>query len=319
MITTRSIPANEAAWFAALGTDDVLRQLEATWDAGTSRPDWALVAEADGIPIARGALVAEPMGGGVATLEGTAAFLWADLDHPRHREAFRSLVDALADQLASHGPTTLDRRLNPEIHHDVGPMRGLLEAAGFRLFQEKAGFAWTTSVSPLPAPTVLRLVTLATSGTDAFRRVMAATTAGTLDRNDRYYIARCGPEPWATEIMRAIDDGDDESWLLGYHGADPAGFVAVSALDDEGTWTIVHIGVTPEHRGHGHVHELLAGADGAARARGFIAGLSDVDVDNEPMIAAMLGAGHRTNLRPWHIWHYRREVQPGQGSRMATP
>jgi RimJ/RimL family protein N-acetyltransferase len=139
---------------------------------------------------------------------------------------------------------------------------------------------------------------------------MAATTAGTLDRNDRYYIARCGPEPWAEEIMTALRDGDETSWLLGYHGDEPAGFVAVSAFDED-TWTIVHIGVVPPHRGHGHVLELLAAADGVARRRGFTAGLSDVDVENAPMIAAMERAGHRTELRPWHIWHYRREVPNG--------
>jgi RimJ/RimL family protein N-acetyltransferase len=98
--------------------------------------------------------------------------------------------------------------------------------------------------------------------------------------------------------------------FIGFHGDEPAGFVGVSAFD-ETTWTIVHIGVVPEHRGHGHVHELLAAADRAARARGFSAGLSDVDVDNAPMVAAMLRAGHRTDLLPWHVWHYRREVAAG--------
>jgi len=107
--------------------------------------------------------------------------------------------------------------------------------------------------------------------------------------------------------MTAAGERDERSWLLGYHGDDPAGFVAVSGFDAQ-TWTIVHIGVVPEHRGHGHVHELLAAADGAARARGFTAGLSDVDVVNEPMLAAMRRAGHRTDLRPWHVWHYRRDV-----------
>lgn len=306
MITTRAISESEAERFAAVGRGHVLRELEAAWDAGTSRPDWTLVAESDGVLVARGALVATPMGGGIPTLEGTAAFLWADLEHPDHGEAFRRLVDALADRLAEHGPTTLDRRLNPELQGNIEPMRRLLEASGFSLFQEKAGFAWTPSVSPLPAPKLLRLVTLKSAGADEFRTVMAATTRDTLDRNDRYYIARCGAEPWAAEIMTALDDGDVQTWLLGYHGDDPAGFVAVGAFDEE-TWTIVHIGVVPEHRGHGHVHELLAAADGVARAR-FSAGLSDVDVENQPMVAAMVAAGHRTDLRPWHVWHYRRDV-----------
>ena len=310
MIQIRSIRADEAAWFSALGPDDVGSLLEESWSDGTSRPEWSLVAEADGVPIARSALVAEPMGGGVDTLEGTAAFLWADLAHPQHADAVRTLLDALADDLAPYGPTTLDRRLNLELHADVGPMRVLLENAGFRLFQEKVGFTWSPSATPRPGPLQLRRLTLADVGRAAFLRVMAATTADTLDRNDQYYIARCGPGPWAEEIMRAVDEGHEESWLVGHHGDEPAGFVGVSRFDED-TWTIAHIGVVPEHRGHGHVHELLAAADDAARARGFAAGLSDVDVENGPMLAAMERAGHEAGVRPWHIWHYRRAVPAG--------
>ncbi|HUF07152.1 MAG TPA: GNAT family N-acetyltransferase [Candidatus Binatia bacterium] len=306
-ITTRSILPDEAGRFAALGDATIRDSLLATWDDGTSRPDWTLVAEVDGRPVARGALVAEPMGGGVSTLEGSAAFLWADLGHPDHPEAFGALMDGLAERLAPHGPTTLDRRLNPEVHTATGPMRGLLEASAFKLLQEKEGFAWTPEVPPPSPPTLLRVTTLAEAGRNAYRAVMSATTAGTLDRNDRYYIARCGPEPWAEEIMRALRESEEPGWLLGHHGEDPAGFVAVGSFSDT-TWTIVHIGVVPEHRGHGHVSELLAAADATARARGYTAGLSEVDVDNAPMIAAMGRAGHRSDLRAWHVWHYRRPV-----------
>lgn len=318
MITIRSIAADETDRFAVAGGGDVLDQLTDAWRTGSSRPAWTLLAEEDGRPVARGALLVQPIGGGVSALEGTAAFLWADDQHPRQAEAFRAVADGLAERLASHGPTTLDRRLNPEVHADVTAMRSLLEASGFTLFQEKVGFAWTPSVAAPPPPSTLRLVTLADAGRDAFRRVMATTTAGTLDRNDCYYIARCGPEPWAAEMMTAQGEGDETSWLLGYHGTESAGFVAVSAFDED-TWTIVHIGVVPEHRGHGHVSELLAAADRVARDRRFSAGLSDVDVENAPMVAAMERAGHRTDLRPWHVWHYRREVpsRPYGGPRTA--
>ena len=307
LIDVRSITAEEVDRFAGFADPRIRLQLSEAWSNGSSRPEWTLLAESEGRVIARGALITAPMGGGVSTLEGTAAFLWADPDHPRHAEAFRAIIDGLADRLAPHGPTTLDRRLNPETHSDIDRLRPLLSASGFTLFQEKIGFAWTPAVPVPAAPTVLRLVAYAELGHDGFRQVMAATTAATLDRNDRYYIARCGPEPWADEIMSSMDDGDERSWLIGFHGDEPAGFVGVSAFDDH-TWTIAHIGVVPDHRGHGHVSELLAAADRAARERGFSAGLSDVDVDNAPMVSAMERAGHRSDLRPWHVWHYRRHV-----------
>ena len=307
MITIRSIRADEVAWFAALGGSDIRDALTGGWADGSSRPEWALVAEDDGRPIARAALWAEPMGGGITTLEGVAAFPWVDFDHPRHVEAFRRLADGLAERLVLQGPTTLDRRLNPAVHADVTRMRGLLEASGFELFQEKVGFTWTPDIQPPSPVTGIRIASLSDVGRDTYRAVMAMTTAGTLDRNDAYYIGRCRPGPWAEQIMAALEEGDETSWLLGYHGEEPAGFLALGSFDDE-TWTIVHVGVVPEHRGHGHVSELLAAADRVARERGFASGLSDVDVLNAPMIAALEGAGHRTDLRPWHIWHYRRQV-----------
>lgn len=307
MITVRSITSEEVDRFAGFAEQGIRLELSEAWSNGSSRPEWTLLAESEERMIARGALFAAPMGGGVSTLEGTAAFLWADLNHPRHAEAVRAIIDAMAERLAPHGPTTLDRRLNAETHSDVDRMRPLLHRSGFMLFQEKIGFTWTPSI-PLPAaPTVLRLVAYADVGHAAFRHVMAATTVGTLDRNDRYYIARCGPESWADEIMSSMNDSDERSWLMGFHGDEPVGFVGVSAFDDD-IWTIAHIGVVPDHRGHGHVSELLVAADRAARERGFTTGLSDVDIDNLPMVSAMERAGHRSGLRPWHIWHYRRQV-----------
>jgi GNAT superfamily N-acetyltransferase len=308
MITTRSIRPEEARWFAALGDPGIHDSLAEAWNDGSSRPDWTLVAEDDGRPIARAALVAEPMGGGVTSLEGVSAFLWVDFEHPRHAEAFHLLVDGLAERLEPHAPTTLDRRLNPEVFTDIDRYRPLLEASGFELFQEKIGFAWTPDVRAPLVPSGVRITSLADVGRAAYRQVMARTTAGTLDRNDRYYIGRCGPGPWAEEIMTALRERDETSWLLVYHGEEPVGFVAVGGFDDE-TWTIVHIGVVPEHRGHGHVSELLAAADRVGRERGFASGLSDVDVENASMVAAMRRAGHRSDLRPWHVWHYRREVR----------
>ncbi len=106
-ITLRSIGPDEASWFAALDTPRILDPLTDAWNDGSSCPDWTMVAEADGRPIARAALLAEPMGGGVTTLEGVMAFPWADLDHPRHGAAFRTLVDALAERSRRTPPPRL--------------------------------------------------------------------------------------------------------------------------------------------------------------------------------------------------------------------
>jgi ribosomal protein S18 acetylase RimI-like enzyme len=308
--TVRAIGVGELARFdeldpgARIGED-----LAAAWADGSSRPEWTLVAEVDGRPMARGALVVEPTGGGVEALEGTAAFLWADVAHPDHPDALKAVLDGLADRLRPLGPTTLNRRLNRERHADIDRMRILLERAGFTLLQEKEGFGWSHDLPAPPASGRLAFRSLGEIGLDAYRDVMAAATAGTLDGNDRYYVELCGPTPWATEMLGYREPEDDDSWLIGClpDGA-PVGYVAVGALGETETWTIVHIGVVPEHRGHGYVRDLLAAADVVARRRSFTAGLSDVDVENAPMMAAMAWAGHRPDLRRWHIWHYRRVV-----------
>lgn len=308
MLSVRSIDRSEAAWFGSLAGDDVAGQLTDAWAEGTSRPDWALVALADSVPVARGALIAEPVGGGVDTLEGVAAFLWADLDHPGHAEATQALLGQLGERLRRFGPTTLNRRLNPERQADVPAWRELLETAGFHLFQEKEGLTWDVSARAETTPGRLIFRSLAEVGRDAYLDVVAATATGTLDRNDQYYIELCGPRPWAGEMLGFLEPSDESSALLGYlPDGRAAGFVMVAGFDTE-TWTIVHIGVVPELRGHGYVDDLLAKADVAARDRGFRYGLSDVDVGNGPMIAALERAGHRRGERPWHVWHYRRRI-----------
>ncbi|HEU0237718.1 MAG TPA: hypothetical protein VFR11_00340 [Micromonosporaceae bacterium] len=50
--------------------------------------------------------------------------------------------------------------------------------------------------------------------------------------------------------------------------------------------------------------ELLLAAYRAARARGFVAVLSLVDVNNRPMMAAMYRSGADPNADPWHKWLY---------------
>ena len=81
--------------------------------------------------------------------------------------------------------------------------------------------------------------------------------------------------------------------------------VALCGFDEKATATITHIGVLRSSAGTANVDDLLAEANATARARGFRAILSDVDVVNHPMAAAMIRAGHRPDVRPWHVWHYR--------------
>lgn len=309
MVTIRAIGANELDAFAALdpttpGLADSLRRL---WDGGAGRPEWTLLAEDDGQPVGRLALFTEPFGCGLEVREGRLAGLWLDRQAAELHAVGRKLLEA-ATELASGVTPFIERRLNPEIHDDIGFWRGVLADAGFELFQEKGGFVWADPGEELARPTRLTFTSLAEVGREAYAQAMAATIPGTLDRNDRFYLEACGPLGWGTEMVGFADTDDEPTWLLAHElDGTLAGYVGVSRFED-GVGTIAHIGVSPDRRGRGYVDELMRAANRSARMRGYRSMLSDVDTQNVPMLAAMERNGHRRNVRPWHVWAYRRAV-----------
>ena len=308
MVTIRTIREDELDAFAALdpATPGLSGTLCERWDDGSGRPEWTLLAEDAGRPVARVALFTEPFGCGLDLREGRLAGLWVDRRSPSHADAARMLLDEAAD-LAGDVTPFIERRLNPEVHTDIPFWRTALEHAGFALFHEKEGFVWTDDGGALPAPRRLSFTSLTEVGRPAYASAMAATIPGTLDRNDRFYLEACGPAAWGTEMVGAADPADERAWLLA-HERDGrlAGYVGVGGFE-EGVGTIVHIGVVPDRRGRGYVDELLRAANQAARDLGYRSMLSDVDTENAPMLAAMERNGHRRGIRPWHVWAYRRE------------
>lgn len=310
MIDVRSIGADEVGSFAALAADpeSVERLVREAWADGSGRPEWTLIASRAGRPVGRLALLAEPMGGGVSELEFRIAAPWLEWS-AAYADAATALLTAAADAARPHAPTVIERRLNPELHGGIEGWRAVLQANGFGLFQEKHGFVWTDAGGSLPEPSRLRFTTLAEIGRDAFADAMAASIPGTLDRNDRYYVARCGPRPWGEEMVGFLKAQDEASSFVAREpGGTLAGYVAVAEFEP-GLSTIVHVAVAPERRGRGYIDELLAMAHMATRSRGFAADLSDVDTLNGPMIAAMERSGHRGDARPWHVWAYRRAIE----------
>lgn len=288
------------------GADSLTDAVREMWEEGTSRPAWCFIGELDGRAVARIGFAAEPVGGGVPTLEFRIFGLEVPWDDD-YLAIGRELLNATLPRVLPQGPMTVDLRLNPERHDHVDERRRLAEAHGLALFQEKHGFYWRDDGGPMPAPERLVFRTLREVGREAYAAVMArAAVPGSLDRNDRYYYALCGPDAWAEVMLGFARDEDVDSWLLAQTpDGEAVGFAALGGFDEDATGTIVHIGVLPEHRGRGYINELLRAVNLEARRRGFVAILSDVDVENGPMSAAMERAGHSPNARPWHVWHYR--------------
>ena len=277
------------------------------WESGEGRREWSFVASVGGEPVARvGYLVTDSVSdpAWLGTLPpkelgvfGLAA--WGEDPAVTLEHLIRRTVASTGDGL------TLELRANPALHRDVELRRVLAGRLGLELSQEKEGMLWVDDDSPIEVPDRLKFRTIADVGVGRYREVMGAPGAGTLDRNDAWYHGHVGAANWGAQMTAYFEEGDEDGWLIAEIDGDAVGYVAMSPFDEEGTATIAHIGVIPRHRGNGYVDDLLAAGTAAARTAGFASILSDVDVLNTPMLAAMERAGHRASATPWHVWAYR--------------
>ena len=304
-------PAADAASFACFPEDppDYADAIASLWDSDPLIRDWAFVCR-DGdavvgrVGFRRWDTTSDPAFLGSLPPEEAGVY-GLRLGTGSIGDGARFLRAAVARCGMDRLPETLEISTNPEVHHEIGQRLAVAEAAGFALFQEKRGYVWEDRGQPVVVSDRLSFATIADVGAEIYADVMTRCQKGTLDRNDRYYLARGAPGSWGRQMTEFCDEEDRTSWLLGSDAGEVVGYTALGAFDEPETATIAHIGVLPDLRGRGYIHELLAAANAAARRRGFRIILSDVDVLNTPMHDAMLRAGHRNDARPWHRWVHR--------------
>jgi ribosomal protein S18 acetylase RimI-like enzyme len=317
MVTTRAIHRDELDDWLAVGADDpgndrLANRIRAAWADGASGPELTFVAQDEtGAPIGRLAFTHGSVASALPDLnEALAVGLWVAWGSPAGVEVGRRLV---VDNIPAlpRSVIALDAHANPEYMIGSDVRRRVYEAAGLPLFQEKEGFLWTPGGSPaVDRERRLTFRDITDTGTDLYARTMSRCPAGSLDRQDRYYAGLVGLDGWGPEMLGFLTDEDAPSWLLAFDAAgDVVGYVALGTFDDPTRGTIMHIGVVPEQRGRGYVDDLLRACNEAALRRGFDRVLSDVDVENGPMLAAMERAGHRSDETPWHVHHYRLELR----------
>jgi GNAT superfamily N-acetyltransferase len=311
MHTVRSIaPAELTAWARLSGNPDHWqRRIEAQWRDGTGRPEWCLIAQAAGRAVARVALTAAPVGCGLETLEHRLVGLWFEPGADGAHGA--AVIEAALELVPGHG-ATVDAAVNPEYMDQPQVRLRLLTDAGFRVMQEKEGFLWRAAdrtsreADAAAPPSGLVFRSMGEVGPDALVDVLARGVAGTLDRNDRHYRDLCGPEAWGREMLGYLEPDDAQDWLVAHLDEEPAGYVLLGGFDEPDRATIIHIGVLPGFRGRGFGVELLRAANRRARRR-FATIVSDVDVENGPMLRAMERAGHHAGATAWHVWSLRSE------------
>jgi GNAT superfamily N-acetyltransferase len=317
MVRVRPIASNEFDTWLDIGAEDPSNirlgdRVRAAWTDGAGEPALTFVAEdASGKPVGRLAFTHASVATALPDLhEALALALWLPWPDPVAVDVGRQLVAGGLGALPG-AVIALDAYVNPEYMTGDVVRRAVFEAAGMPLFQEKEGFLWTPASSPIHVSEPrLTFRAIEDVGQGIFADTMSRCVQGTLDRQDRYYAGLVGRDGWGTEMLAFLTDEDAPTWLLAQDGSgDVIGFVALGAFDEAGRGTIIHIGVVPEHRGRGYVGELLRACNDAALRRGFDRVLSDVDVENGPMRAAMERAGHLASATPWHVHHYRLELQ----------
>ncbi|TDC99678.1 GNAT family N-acetyltransferase [Nonomuraea deserti] len=118
--------------------------------------------------------------------------------------------------------------------------------------------------------------------------ILIRVSEGSLDHDTQVEVATVGAE---REARWMYDDlinrkAKPDWWVIGYLGDTPVGLVAP---DDH---SIAYIGVLPEHRGHGYVHDLLARGTRTLAEAGVPRIVAATDAANIPTAGAFLRAGY---------------------------
>lgn len=300
----RSITPDELGKFTATGpfpsgAEGFLQVLQAEFEAGRSRPEWCFVAEQDDQFIARVVF---------AGTDGEALMyaLYLPWDSPEHTAIGERLVRESWQKLHTDGITHLEAFVN-SMRQNVPEQRAFYRHIGLPEVQEKRRFTWK-STTPLPEYSDrLTYRTLAEMGDEAYIEAIRRATDGSFDRLDMIERERLGADAHARTYFQLLREGylsQPEWWVLAYTPADElAGFVVPIKFTDNTAGTIGYIGVMPEQRGHGYVHDLLAkAAHILANEGGMSTIVADTDQLNAPMIAAFERAGYEHTGTVW-VYH----------------
>jgi RimJ/RimL family protein N-acetyltransferase len=178
-----------------------------------------------------------------------------------------------------------------------------LEHAGFVRLRETRRFSWDGQTIANPGPERLTYRSIEETGDEAVVAAMSMISEGSLDQRDQEERARLGAEGAARDFLADLRALRSEPgwWELAYDAAGAVVGLVMPTLIPAGG-TIGYIGVTPDQRGRGYVHELLARGMTKLQAAGVTGIRADTDVRNAPMAAAFRRAG-------WVEFATRREYQ----------
>jgi ribosomal protein S18 acetylase RimI-like enzyme len=298
----RTIAPSEVDRFAAafphsLGAAGLAAHIRELWENGSSKPEWCFVIDSDGQFLGR--IVYR---GASEEVSFTALYLPWDGDYlPLGKRLFHESLSILQTQ----GITRLEAFVPSTWGFDP-QARALMESIGLPLVQEKVRYTWNEGHALIEPPHQLVYRSLAEVGQAAFIDAIRRVTGGSLDRLDLLQVASLGADRLAREYFRLLKEEfafHPDWWWLAYT---PSGelvgqVVGVPFNVPRQEGSIGYIGVVPEQRGHGYIHDLLARGMQAMFADRLKAFVCDTDALNAPMQNAFEKQGY---VQTGAVWVY---------------
>lgn len=277
-------------------TGPPVSEVEAEIEAGRIRPEWSVLA-VDG----SGAVLGRAMWWGRDPVTPIALDVWdVDLQAPDRGRLAAALLAAGHESLSSRGvgvplPHTMrlpnDWRDDEALVAEVDLKTHAAADAGLTRVNERLQFQWDADRPLPPRPDSLEF---APAGDETFVRLFAAAAEGSLDVMTRRELESSSPG----ELARAEVDyyracPGDRSW---WHTATAADGTVVGVAIPSATprnRNVGYLAVLPEHRGRGHVDEILAFVTRFHAEQGTSCITATTDATNTPMAAAFRRAGYR--------------------------
>lgn len=286
----RSISEKELALFSRFSqqqqwNDQLEMYLGTLWNERTSRPEWCFLAtEAEQIV---GRLVYWSPSPQVSPTD--IDFFDIDWTHEAYVYIGTTLLQQSLMYLKTLGVQQIKYQLNDPNHLQPVTQQRLhvLETFGFGL--RRKGYRWETSNMETRSTVhhELSYHVVSQDEEDSFLEIMKRTLAHSLDRGIQQDLTQLGLDGAAkkrqegSKNLRRFPDG----WqVVSLSDGVPVGVVMVAHND--GGPIIDYLGVLPEQRGHGYIHDLLAHGTNILLQHGAKCIRSDCDVNNEPMIHA---------------------------------
>lgn len=262
-------------------------------EEGLSWPDWCFLAFERTRPVARVVYWRLPSVPGKLHVHALAA-VSSRVGLPLLRESLAAMRKTGAREVECEDSTD-----------DAEDRSLLLQAAGFRLLQEKRRYVRDSrTVRPRPhlAPR-LTFRSLTEVGEEAFVEAIRRVTEDTLDRDDRATIEAQGPESAARQLFATLIDLDERPdwWRLAFdRDGELVGLVVPQRFTEE-TGALNYVGVSPEMRGHGYGEDLIAEGTRVLEEQGVRRIIGDIDARNEPLVRALGRAGY-VETKTFRIW-----------------